>query len=334
VAVKIVVFGPEQRVGAWQGDRVIDLNRAYARLLRERGDRSPDEVAADRVPAQLGAFVAAGNAALEGAKEALEHAKGAGPAEGGTTIVHAAGDVKLHAPWPRKRIACAGGNYAAHSYGMAVNRGTQGVTLETQAQKIRTDGMWGFWKVLDTVAGPGGEIPFPKRGKYFDYEGEVAIVISKRGKDIKADRIADYVWGVTLAGDWSLRDYEGTARPNSFNLGKNFDMSGSLGPCIVVGEIDPQNVDLETRVDGQVRQKYNSKDMVFSFGEYLAFLSRDFPFVAGDVIFGGTGAGTAQDSTKLLPDGTRPMDLFLKVGSKVDISSPQIGLLDSRIVSA
>lgn len=330
--MKIVVFGSEERVGAWQGDHVIDLNRAFARLQRERGDHNPSEVAAERVPANLTAFIAAGTVALDGAREAIEHALGSSPADGETTIVHPTGEVKLHAPWPRKRIACAGGNYAAHSFGMATNRGTPGVTLETQTKKIRDAGVWGFWKVLDEVGGPGDEIPYPKRTTYLDYEGEVAIVIGKRGQDIPADRIADYVWGVTLGVDWSSRDSAGSKRSNSLNLRKNFNRSASIGPCIVVGELDPQKVDLETRVDGQLRQSYNSRDMVFSFGEILEFISCDFAFVPGDMIFGGTGAGTAQDTTKPRNDGTRPKDLFLKIGSTVEVSSPAIGSLASTIV--
>lgn len=331
--MKIVVFGSDARVGALVGDSVIDLNAAYARMLRERGDANAAASASERIPLALQGFIAAGTAGLEAAQNAIEHAQGAAPADGGVTIVHKASDVKLHAPWPGKRIVCAGGNYAAHSYGMAVNRGTQGITIESQAKKIRDDGLWGFWKHADAVAGPGDNVPYPKRAEFFDYEGEVVIVLGKRGKNIKADRIAEYVWGVTLGVDWSIRDADkGPQRPVSFNLPKNFDSSASLGPCIVVGELDPQNVDLETRVDGEVRQSYNSSDMVFSFGELLEYLSPDFTFVPGDLVYGGTGAGTAQDSTKLNPDGSRPKDRFLKAGQVVEVSSPRIGTLTSTIV--
>jgi 2-keto-4-pentenoate hydratase/2-oxohepta-3-ene-1,7-dioic acid hydratase in catechol pathway len=333
VLMKIVVFGPGRRVGALVGDRVVDLNRACARLLRERGDGNAIASADERVPADVQAFIAGGTAALEGAQNAIEHALGAAPSDGDAAITLAAADVKLHAPWPQKRIACAGGNYAAHSYGMAINRGTTGITLESQAQRIRSDGYWGFWKNLDEVAGPGTDVPYPKRATYFDYEGEVVIVIGKRGTDIPADRIAEYVWGVTLGNDWSIRDDEkGPVRPVSYNLPKNFDRSASLGPCIVVGELDPQNVDVETRVGGELRQSYNSSEMVFSFGELLEYLSRGFTFVPGDVIFGGTGAGTAQDSTKLGADGSRPLDRFLKPGLLVEVSSPRIGTLSNKVV--
>jgi len=267
--MKIVVFGPQARVGALAGDTVIDLNATDA-----------------TIPADLAGFIAGGPAALDGAKRAIERA----------SVVHPVSDVQLHAPWPRKRIACAGGNFAAHSYGMAVNAGQTDVTLEGIAKRIRGAGLWGFWKHLDEVAGPGDSIPHPKRAKYFDYEGEIALIIGKRGSDIAAGNIAEYVWGVSLAVDWSVRDADSTPqRPLSFNLAKNFDRAASLGPCIVVGELDPQNIDVETRVDGELRQSYNTRDMVFSFGELLEFLSRDFTFVPGDIIFGGTGAGTAQD---------------------------------------
>jgi len=167
---------------------------------------------------------------------------------------------------------------------------------------------------------------------YLDYEGEVAIVIGKRGKDISASQIADYVWGVTLVNDWSIRDNMGQARAMSYNTAKNFDGSCSMGPCIVVGVLDFQNVDAETRVNGEQRQRFNSKDMIFKFGEVLEFLSRDFTFVPGDVISGGTAAGTAADRTRRNPDGTRPTELFLKVGDVVEVSSPQIGTIRNKLV--
>lgn len=324
--MKIVVFGPDRRVGAISGNTVIDLNLAAARLQRERGGAG--------LPSTLLGLIDGGAAALEVAMLAIGHALGNDPKDGAATIVHDLATVQLHAPWPGKRIVCAGGNYAEHAYGMALNRGVEGITLETMAQKIRTDGNWGFWKSLDDVAGPGQDVPYPSRVKYFDYEGEAVVVLGKRGKNVKASEIGNYVWGVTLGNDWSNRDHEpGPQRTVSYNLQKNFDYAASLGPCILVGEVDHQNVAVETRLNGELRQKFNSKDMVFSFGELLEYLSRDFTFAPGDLIFGGTGAGTASDTTKNNPDGTRPHDRFLNVGDVVEISSPQIGSLSNRLVA-
>ena len=308
--MKIVVFGPDRRVGALEGNKVIDLNRV---------DSS--------IPANLTAMIAAGKPAIEAAKKAIANASG--------DAVQDASKVKLHAPWPGKRIAMVGGNYADHLAGMEANMHGLPLTGDAIAKAFevaRGTGHWGFWKVLDEVASDGDEVPFPKKTKYLDYEGEIAIVIGKRGKDIPASQIADYVWGVTLVNDWSCRDGSNLPRGMSYNTAKNFDGSCTLGPCIVVGELDCQNVDAQTKVNGQVRQSFNSKDMIFKFGEVLEFLSTDFTFVPGDIISGGTAKGTAADQTKKNADGTKPTTLFLKPGDTVEISSPQIGSIGNKLV--
>jgi 2-keto-4-pentenoate hydratase/2-oxohepta-3-ene-1,7-dioic acid hydratase in catechol pathway len=334
--MRIVVFGAEQRVGAWEGDTIVDLQRAFASYLRERGENAHQQSADARLPASLGAFVAAGPAALDDARRAIEHAARAGSelAPDGGQIVHRADDVQLHAPWPGRRIACAGGNYADHLLGMERHRRGPDVTIDQVAGYARDEGQWGFWKVPDEVAGPDDEVPYPKRTRYLDYEGEAAIILGKNGKDIPAGRIAEYVWGITLLNDWSIRDGMGTPKPLSYAQAKNFDRSTSMGPCIVVGELEAQDVDVETRVNDSVRQRYNTRDMIWSFGEILELLSRDFTFVAGDVISGGTAAGTAADKTPPGPDGSRSQELFLKVGDVVEVSSPKIGTLRNRIVQA
>jgi 2-keto-4-pentenoate hydratase/2-oxohepta-3-ene-1,7-dioic acid hydratase in catechol pathway len=332
--MKIVIFGPERRLGALADDCVIDLNRGLARYLQERGDRNPNEQAGERLPPDLKSFIEGGAIALENARQVIEHFAGFGGDDGGelSKVVHSRSTVKLHAPWPERRIACVGGNYAAHLVGMWANRlGRTDITVDEVAREARKAGQWGFWKVPAEIAGPEDRIPFPKRVTYFDYEGEVAIVIGKRGKDIPVDQARHYVWGVTLFHDWSIRDGGGTDRAVSYNLQKNFDGAASMGPCIVVGELDPQNVDVETRINGVVRQSYNTREMIWSFGEVLEFLSRDFTFVPGDVIAGGTSAGTAADQSRRF-GGERPLDLFLKIGDVVEVSSSQIGALSNQVV--
>jgi acylpyruvate hydrolase len=332
--MKIVIFGPERRLGALAGDCVIDLHHGFARYLQERGDRNPNELAAERMPADLKSFIEGGALALENAQRVIDHFAGIDWDDGSelSKVVHSRSRVKLHAPWPERRIACVGGNYAAHLLGMWANRlGKTDITIEEVAGEAKKAGQWGFWKVLAEVAGPEDSIPFPKRVTYFDYEGEVAIVIGKRGKNISAEEVRHYVWGVTLFHDWSIRDGGGTDRAVSYNLQKNFDGAASMGPCIVVGELDPQSVDIETRVNEVVRQRYNTREMIWSFGEVLEFLSQDFTFVPGDVIAGGTSAGTAADQSRR-SEGKRPLDLFLKIGDVVEVCSPQIGALPNRIV--
>jgi 2-keto-4-pentenoate hydratase/2-oxohepta-3-ene-1,7-dioic acid hydratase in catechol pathway len=334
--MKIVVFGPERRTGALVGERIIDLNHGMTAHLRERGEAKPEEQAATRLPSRLLSLIERGTAGLEDAQQVIgQFGKMTLTADRQENkVIYNLKDVKLHAPWPERRIACVGGNYAAHLAGMWANRlGKTDVSIEQITEEAKKAGQWGFWKVPAEVAGPNDAIPFPKRVTYFDYEGEVAIVVGKRGKNIPAQKIRDYVWGVTLFHDWSIRDVGGVDRVVSYNLQKNFDGAVSMGPCIVVGELDHQDVDAETRVNGVLRQSYNTSEMIWSFGDVLEYLSQDFTFVPGDVIAGGTSAGTAADKSRRGPDGKRPLDLFLKIGDTVEVSSSKIGALANKIVA-
>ena len=319
--MKIVVFGPQRRVGVVQADQVIDVNLAFANLLRERGGASDPRGEADqRVPAQLERFIAGGARTLDDAQRALEQ-PGPGASQPLSTV-------KLHAPAIyRPRVACAGGNYAKHFAGALAARGEQ-VSEEEVYRRSREGGPWGFWKVITDFAADGDQVVYPARARLFDYEGEVAVVLGKRASDIPASRAAEHIWGVTLLNDWSIRNDMGQPRVLNFNMAKNFDTSVSLGPCIVVGELDPQGVAVQTRVNGEVRQDYNSAEMTFSFAEFIEFLSRDFTFEPGDLLAAGTGAGTAMDSSK--PGDER---LFLKAGDTVEVSSPQVGSLTNTVVA-
>jgi 2-keto-4-pentenoate hydratase/2-oxohepta-3-ene-1,7-dioic acid hydratase in catechol pathway len=336
--VKIVVYGPERRTGALQNGTVVDLSSAFAKYLREHDDEPhPTELAAALVPPDLAHFIEGGPRILENARLALEHLSRAADQldPRGASVVHPADQVRLHAPRPQgSRVACAGGNYADHALAMAARfQSTPGAppSIADAAARIRANGIWGFWKVDRASAGPDDEVPFPARAKYFDYEGEIAIVLGRRGKNIKQSEAMSYVWGVTISADWSIRGIE---EPGAlkFAMQKNFDRSHSLGPCIVVGELDPNNVDLETFVNGERRQSFNTRDMVFSFAEYIEYLSADLTLYPGDVISGGTAAGTAADSSPRLPDKSFPLDRFLKPGDNVEMKSPAIGSLRTRIV--
>jgi 2-keto-4-pentenoate hydratase/2-oxohepta-3-ene-1,7-dioic acid hydratase in catechol pathway len=336
--MKIVVFGPLKRTGALHDGNVVDLSYAYAKYLRERtNEPSPLGMADVVVPSDLARFIEGGPRALEAAQTALDYLSGQaqdkfGPS--GERLVHEQATVRLHAPRPNgARIACAGGNFADHAAAMAVKM--RGRAYEGDAyQEIRNAGFWGFWKLGREIVGPEGELIYPDRCNRLDYESEIAIVLGKRGADLKASQLNEYVWGVTMLADWSIRaPREGPGGPLNFAFPKNFDTSCSLGPCIVIGEADPTNVDMETLVNGESRQRFNTRDMVFTFGEYLEYLSRDFTLYPGDMISGGTAAGTAADSSELLPDGTSAPERFLKPGDVVEMRSPPIGSLRTRVIA-
>jgi 2-keto-4-pentenoate hydratase/2-oxohepta-3-ene-1,7-dioic acid hydratase in catechol pathway len=338
--MKIVVFGPEKRTGVLRGDEVVDISRAYAKLIRERdGERNPLALAGALVSPDLGRFIEGGERALDHARAALDYLFGEAQDHDGVVgeqLIHPSGSVRLHAPRPKgARVACAGGNFADHAQAMAERAALRGDmrAFEGDAREaIRNIGIWGFWKIDRESVGPDGAVIYPERCRRLDYEGELAIVLGKEGKDIPADRIEDYIWGVTLLGDWSVR-LTVEPGPLKFALQKNFDTCCSIGPCIAVGEADPFDTEVETLVNGERRQHYSTRDMVFSFGEYLEHLSRDFTFYPGDMISGGTAAGTAADSSPLMADNTPSPEYFLKPGDVVDIASPVVGTLRTHIVA-
>ena len=331
--MRIVVFGPEKRVGSWEGDEIIDVHGACAKYLRERtGELRPHQMASAYTPETLRAFIDGGERALEYAQRALEHLKNqAGDRLGvdGEQIVFAKDSVKLHAPIPNpgSPTACMGANYIAHGEAGRHRRGDMRPDGEV-LEELRKGGLGaggpvgGFWKLTDTIRGHDEEIIYPARTERYDYEGEIAIIIGKPAKQVPQGKVSEYIWGVTTHVDWSIRDGDDNGN-RTFRHAKNFDTSSSMGPSIVVGELDPQNHDMETRVNGQVRQRYNSRGMTFSFAEIVEFLSSNFTLGPGFVLSGGCGPGTAMEIGK--------PEAFLQPGHVIEFESPRIGLLRNRV---
>jgi 2-keto-4-pentenoate hydratase/2-oxohepta-3-ene-1,7-dioic acid hydratase in catechol pathway len=317
--MKIVVHGPNKRTGVLNNGQIVDIAGAVAK----QGGAGAAELA------DLETLIKGGQAALDSVQSAVDNL-----GEAADDILFGAAGVALHAPRVRGgRVACAGGNFAQHSLAMATRRVERGEANPIEGDPrdyVRNRGFWGFWKFDKESLGNDGTVPYPARATRLDYEGEVAVVLGKQGKNLEKGQIDDFVWGVTLLGDWSIR-MSPEGGPLKFAMQKNFDNSCSIGPCIVVGEVDVLKVDLETLVNGEVRQKFCSGDMAFAYGEYLEHLSQDFTFYPGDMISGGTGAGTAADSSQTGDDGKPLPDRFLKPGDVVDIVSPQIGTLRTHI---
>jgi 2-keto-4-pentenoate hydratase/2-oxohepta-3-ene-1,7-dioic acid hydratase in catechol pathway len=337
--MRVVVYGPDKRTGILKEETVVDASYAFAKYLHERqGERHPVQLAEALVPSDLGRFIEGGLRVIENTQKAIDYLFGEVQHQQGTRgekIIHVSSEVMLHAPVPNgAKIACAGGNFADHAAAMANRNRTGDVKPFTgdPTAEIRKGGIWGFWKITREMVDPDGELVYPARCNRLDYEGELAIVIGKKGKDIRASEIRDYIWGVTLLGDWSVRG-QGEPGPLRFAMQKNFDSCCSIGPSIAVGEADALAAQVETYVNGERRQNFNTKQMVFSFGEYLEFLSRDLTFYPGDMISGGTAAGTAADSSPLLADGTPSPERFLKPGDIVEVKNPVIGNLRTRVVA-
>lgn len=328
--LRIALVGPDSRVAALVDDTVVDLSRAAS-------------AAGTSLPSDLEAFIAAGPAAIDRARELAERSQTT-TFPPGTVVARA--DVRLRPPAVRRpRIACAAGNYAAHTLGSAARKGAAASralaglvapedagglpTSDELAARTRERGRpRGFWKDFAIPRGPDDDIRRPSRAELFDYEGEVAVVIARAARDVPDGQGGTFIWGVTLLNDWSIR---GTSVKDSlsFNLSKNFDDGASLGPCIVVGGLDPASLRVRTHVNGELRQDYDAGDMIFSHAEYIEYLSRDFTLLPGDVVSGGSGPGSATDASKGDPPD---LSLFLRTGDVVEVSADPIGTLRNRIV--
>ena len=337
--MKIVVFGSEKRTGFIQDQNVIDICSVTAKFLAEqKNEKNAEALASALAPSELGQFITGGDKSLDYTQQAITYLNESAMEQTGLRgqkIIFPEDQVNLHAPRAAgARVACAGGNFAEHAAAMAERakeRGERPPMEGSPLEYVKSRGFWGFWKVDRESLGQNGKILYPERTQRLDYEGELAIVIGKEGKNIRPEDVDSYIWGVTLLGDWSIR-MSPEGGPLRFGMAKNFDTSCSIGPYIVVDEKKPNEIEIKTLVNGELRQNYKVSAMAFSFGEYLEFLSRDFTFYPGDLLSGGTGAGTAADASKTDDQGIPLPELFLKPGDKIEINSQQIGSLLSEVV--
>jgi len=335
--MKLVVYGPKRLGALLEGGSVVDLSLARAALLHKRGIARPYDHACADVPADLLSFIMEGQSGLEAAKEAVAFVR-EGVTEGprGERLLFRPGEVKLHAPLPSlaSRIVMAGANFYDHAAGAySMIRGEK-ITREDIRRQVEEGKSppWGFWKHAWNVIGPNEPIIYPARSKRLDYEVEVAAVFGKEGKDIPEEEAMDYVYGYTIVLDMSLRDQESD---RGFFLAKNFDASAPMGPCIVTADEmgDPHKLRMRLKVDGEVRQDGTQEDMIRGYPFWISFLTRDQTFYPGDVICGGTCAGTALDTTPRGPEGKTDPARFLKPGQVVEAWVERIGTLRNPVVA-
>ena len=163
----------------------------------------------------------------------------------------------------------------------------------------------------------------PRESPQLDYEGEVTIVIGKGGRRIAEAEALTHIAALTLCNEGTIRDW---VRHAKFNVtqGKNWDRSGAIGPWIVpyVDEAQLADIELQTRVNGEVRQKDRTSRMLFGFRKIIAYISTFTTLVPGDVIVCGTptGAGARFDPP-----------IWLKPGDVVEVEAQGIGTLRNTI---
>jgi len=226
-------------------------------------------------------------------------------------------NIKIEAPipYPKRNVFCLGKNYAEHAREIKITRIAGNGIPEVPIY---------FTKVASPAVGTGDNIEFSREvTNQVDYEAELAVIIGKDGKNIKKEDAEDYIFGYTIINDVSARDLQGK-HVQWFN-GKSLDTFCPMGPCIVhKSEIPfPVNLDISCTVNGEIRQKSNTKNLIFDIPYIISDLSKGITLKAGDIISTGTPSGVGMGFTPIK---------VLKQGDIVECSIEKIGTLVNRVV--
>src|SRR5690606_5455882 len=231
-------------------------------------------------------------------------------AAGGGQVLRLA-DVRLLPPIPApEKIICVGVNYGNR------NEEYKDGSAPPAYPSV-------FPRFPGSFVGHGRPLIRPRVSRQLDYEGEIALIIGKRGRHIPAAQAWDHVAGLTCANEGTVRDW---VRHGKFNVtqGKNFDGSGAMGPWMVTAdEFDPAApLTVTTRVNGEQRQHDTTANLMFPFAELIRYISTWTTLEPGDVISTGTpvGAGVRFDPPR-----------YLAPGDLVEVEVPGIGTLANTV---
>ena len=180
-----------------------------------------------------------------------------------------------------------------------------------------------FMKPRTAIVGPDEPIIRPTFVKELDYEAELAIIIGKKGKNIPVSEAEKYVFGYTVFNDVSAREIQ--FKDRQWTRGKSFDTFAPIGPCITTADQigNPSNLNIRTRVNGELRQDSSTKNMVFNVYEVIHHISRVMTLEPCDIIATGTPAGVAVFM--------KPTPKFLSPGDLVEVEIENIGTLRNKV---
>ena len=211
-------------------------------------------------------------------------------------------------PNPEK-ILCIGLNYYAH-----------GKEIKMKIPETPTV----FSKFNNALAAHNSDIKLPDAAFKFDYEAELVIVIGKEGKNIKKEEALDHVFGYTIGNDVSARDLQ--MLTGQWLIGKTCDGFAPMGPYIVTAdEIEPQNLEIGCKVNGETVQLSNTSNMIFDCAFIISYISQYITLKPGDVIFTGTPSGVIL--------GKAPEEqVWLKAGDEMEIFIEKLGSLKNKLI--
>ncbi len=206
-------------------------------------------------------------------------------------------DVRLLAPVLPSKVICLGKNYAAHA-----------AEFDSDVPEEPLI----FMKPSTSVIGPGDTIPLLPISRRVDFEGELAVVIGRIARNVRAEDAYRVILGYTCANDVTLRDLQ--KRDGQWTRAKGFDGSCPLGPWIETG-LDPNDVRIETRVNGDTRQSATTADMVFGVATVIEYVTSFMTLLPGDVILTGTPEGVGK----------------LEPGDRVEVEVDGLGVLANPV---
>ncbi|MGF7185004.1 2-keto-4-pentenoate hydratase/2-oxohepta-3-ene-1,7-dioic acid hydratase in catechol pathway [Desulfitispora alkaliphila] len=186
------------------------------------------------------------------------------------------GDVTLLAPCEPSKVICVGLNYADHA---------KELNLKLPNKPLL------FMKPSTTVIGPGAKIIYPQDSQRVDYEGELAVVIKDKIKDIEPNVAEQSIFGFTCANDITARDLQ--KLDGQWTRAKSFDTFLPLGSYIET-EADASDLQVTTKLNGKVMQSSSTKQMVFGVNYLVSYISKIMTLLPGDVIITGTPFGVGQ----------------------------------------
>jgi 2-keto-4-pentenoate hydratase/2-oxohepta-3-ene-1,7-dioic acid hydratase in catechol pathway len=211
-------------------------------------------------------------------------------------------------PEPRK-IICLGLNYADHA---------------AEGGHARPEYPSFFLRVATSLVGHGQGLVRPRVSDKLDYEAELVLVVSKRARHLTAANALDAVAGYSCFNDGSLRDYQ--RKTGQWTIGKNFDATGAFGPWFVpAADLPPgaAGLKIESRLNGQVMQSDNTRNMLFPVVETLCLASEAMTLEPGDLIVMGTPSGVGY---------ARKPPVWMKAGDRIEIEIEGIGVLSNPVV--
>ncbi|QHE60957.1 FAA hydrolase family protein [Rossellomorea vietnamensis] len=264
-----------------------------------------DLAGVDELPGDLLQGIEAGEDFLKRAEAVLREKGGALPS-------FRKDEVQWLSPIPRvkRNIMCVGKNYREHAIEMG---GEQDIPKNIMI----------FTKATHTVIGHRETVlHHDDITEELDYEGELAVIIGRKGRGISPEEAMDHVFGYSILNDITARDLQ--KKHGQFFIGKSLDTTCPMGPFLVTKDEvdDPQNLSIITKVNGEIRQSSNTGQMIFSIPTIISTLSKGMTLLPGDVIATGTPSGVGK--------GYNP-PRFLRKGDVVEIEIEGLGILTNPL---